>query len=102
MNRFTRYACVTSAYAVVRKVRQLRDAKLLGEYREDSKPVARPMLVTEKAGVMGASVLYSPILAPFWLFKDVNLLEIHLRKEDVKMYGYARADHMRFIEYILV
>jgi hypothetical protein len=97
---YVRYACATSVYAMVRKVRHLHNAELA--CCEDSKPATRPMLTTEKIAVLGASVLYSPILAPCWLFKDLNLLEIHLRKENVERYGYHRADRMSLIEHIIV
>jgi hypothetical protein len=100
MNAYVRYACATCVYAIARKVRHLHDAQLASW--EDSKPATRPMLATEKIVVLGASALYSPILAPCWLFKDANLLEIHLRKENVEKYGYDRADRMTLIEHIIV
>ncbi len=69
---------------------------------EDTLPVKRNMLLTEKVVAMGASVLYSPILSPTWLYKDINRLEIHLRRDTIEKYGYAYDDRMSFIDYVMV
>lgn len=48
----------------------------------------RPILLTEKLGIMLLSSFYGPFLTPIWLYQDIERFEIKARGHDLARYGY--------------
>ena len=86
---FQKYVLCSCAYAAVRKFVHLYDAQIEtyaytpdpwgGQQRQTIK---HPMLLGTKIGILGCSVLMSPLQTPFWLLKDINNLDAKFRKRN--------------------
>jgi hypothetical protein len=78
-------------YGVARKVPILWNAKVCGDYdRDKGEYTKRPLLITEKTGIMMFSALVSPVIAPFWFFDDLKYLETRLRGYDPEKFGFKK------------
>ena len=86
----TRYLQGAAAYSFVRKIPYLWDAKVEDYNLKDSKYVSRPMLVTEKVGIMGLSTALSPWWVWSWMYSDICQLEVKLRGQPLSLYGYEK------------
>lgn len=78
MNSFLfnpKYYYITCGYAAMRKIIELKNAKVV----YDRDPV--PMLMADKVAVLGFSSLVGPYWWPYYIYKDMTKLEMNFRKE---------------------
>lgn len=95
---FNKYYAATAGYALFRKACLLsKRNKIETRDYETFKMVERPVLFTEKAVITCIAMSYSPVLAPWWVFNDLSVLECKLRGK--KYYDY---DASSFMGHILI
>lgn len=100
-----RYLKAATAYQVARKIIKLQNANMyLKNHPPQPKPfnapiqyihssdntqqLTRPLLLGEKLGIISASILFAPYLAPFYIYKDMSTIELWFRRESPSQYGY--------------
>lgn len=99
------YLMFAYSYTWVRKFLQLWDAKseraipthTLGA---NIKYVMKPMLMGEKLGIFGACLIMAPCMMPVYLVNDLNKVDIYMKGECSKDYGYTVPKHP--IDYLFV
>ena len=85
----TTYCLTSYVYAAFRKALQLWDAKIERriqgfEYKTTN------MLLGEKLGVFGVSVILAPGLLPFHVMSDLNRIDIYLSGQRPMDYGFSQ------------
>lgn len=93
-----RLMIATSLYSGVRKAIILRDAKVDCYNWEKREREHVPMLSSTKLAITLSSVVLGQGFWPFWLYSDIQMLEIKMRGLDKKKYGYR--DIPNSFEYI--
>jgi hypothetical protein len=89
MMAFAKYWAATACYAAARNVVRLQDAQLETPYEFRKNVETRPMLIVEKIGITSICAVYSPVLAPMWLLRDLSHAEAHVRGVDPAIFGYG-------------
>jgi hypothetical protein len=89
MMSLAKYWAATASYAAARNVVRLHDARLETPYEFRKNIESRPMLIVEKIGITAICALYSPVLAPLWLWRDLGQAEAHVRGVDPALFGYG-------------
>jgi len=79
-NFLAKYLCFAAGYTILHKLPKIWNGTI------DN----RPLLFGEKTCIMGASLIYGPLLAIPWMLDDVNIIEIYLKGHDKKDYGYTK------------
>lgn len=81
-------AFLPPVYGVARKLPALYNGEVRSFNKDTCHYETRPMLTTEKGGiiVMCAGLSYGCI--PFWAYNDINMLEIRMKKLDPVKFGY--------------
>jgi hypothetical protein len=98
MSSFKRYYISATSYCGFRKTIQLWDAKVPTEQRPGL--AKRDLLMGEKLGIFVATCFISPAIAPIALLDDMNRLDIYMKNEDPKKYGYAKPKNAPY-DYLL-
>lgn len=61
----------------------------------------RPILFGEALLVLSLSTLYSPLLAPFIVFDDINRIEVYMRGNNIENYGYRKVlSRRRLLDFV--
>lgn len=84
----SRYYIATMAYGMSRKVPYVRNACLENYDFRDRRTKRVPMLLTSKMAIAAVGGLTTPIMWPFYLMKDIQVLEILVNGLDPKDYGH--------------
>lgn len=83
------YAFASYVYTGARKTLQLWDAKV--ERRIDCEYKKTNMLLGEKLYVFGISMAMSPVLVPVYVYNDLNLIDVYLKRQNPEDYGLAKS-----------
>lgn len=92
------YLGATVAYGAGRKAFLLKDA-YVESWDRDLKRAREPMLFSQKAFVTAVGAFSSIYLWPYYLYRDLSMLEIEYHMRDKSVYGYRRCSGM--LDYIL-
>lgn len=76
------YCIMSAAYGAVRKTSILRNAKIVkSKYDYEKREIVyntKPLFAGSKLGVFVISTVYSPVLTPIWLCKDLDYIDAKL------------------------
>lgn len=92
------YLGATVAYGAGRKALLLSDA-YVESWDRDLKRARAPMLFSQKAIVTTVGAFSSIYCWPYYLYRDLSMLEIEYHMRDRSIYGYSRCRDM--LDYIL-
>lgn len=89
---FGKYLVATTSYGALRKLTQLWEAKeeymTYDKYGQFESLSTRPMLMGNKMKAFALGVGFSPSLALFILFDDLNKIDIYMKGHRMSDYGY--------------
>jgi hypothetical protein len=96
MNRITSahafygYIACTCSYGFLRKAKQMQHATIQKYDYESHVDKIYPVLLCDKVLITLLSTCVSPYIWPFYLYNDLNYMELHNKKDrlDPKWYGY--------------
>ncbi len=86
---YKKYVIVALSYGAVRKLPQLWDANESYFIQETNKYVEKPMLVGNKMSAFAFGLAFSSVMTPFWLFDDLNKVDIYMKGHKQAEYGYG-------------
>lgn len=95
---FINYAKTCIAFGIPYKFFVLWDAKI--ETYAKAKTIQRPMLAGEKLSAFGISMVYSPVLAPFWISNCLDKIDIYFSRLNAEEIGVT-TQPSTFLGYIL-
>jgi hypothetical protein len=88
-----RYLAATATYGFTRKIVQMWNAKKEEYDFKESKRIEVPILNTHKLMYATGSGIASMYVWPYYVFRDISVLEIYMRNEDPKNHGYDLPKH---------
>jgi len=82
------YLCASTTFGSMYKTYILWDAQVETSTCLDTKKRMRPLFIGEKMTAFVGGMLYSPILAPWWLTMCLDRIEIKCRGKCPEDFGY--------------
>lgn len=95
-----RYFLATVAYGSVRKLCHLWKAET-SEYSSYDEP-NKPMPLGDKVGVFAGSLFVAPYIAPVWIMKDLNYMDVRLSGRDPKEFFKNKSRYISAFDYIFM
>ena len=86
MNPFlysNKYIIPVTLYGAIRKMLIVKDAEYSTWNRKTKATVEIPMLITDKIVLVAASALGSIYVWPYYLYNDINTLQLYLKTRDM-------------------
>jgi hypothetical protein len=85
---YKQYVIAALSYGAVRKLPQLWDAKERYFVKDLNNYEEKPMLMGNKLSAFAFGLAFSSVMTPFWLFDDLNKVDIYMKGHKQSDYGY--------------